>query len=68
MHNINKRQLEIVKILQEKKFVTTSFICKELNVTTRTLRSDLQYLKTVYPNIVTHVGNKGGVEWVNENE
>lgn len=64
-HGVNKRQMKILKILQTCKFVTTTDLSIKLNVTTRTLRYDIAFLKKAYPkNIVTHRGRYGGgVEW-----
>ena len=64
IHGVNARQLEIIKILKQCKFVTTVDLQEKLKVTRRTLRYDFAYLKKIYPNnIISHRGNGGGIEW-----
>lgn len=65
MHGVNARQLEIIKALKHSKFLTTADLQILLNVTRRTIRYDMAYLKKIYPNnIVSHSGNGGGIEWI----
>ena len=58
IHGVNARQLQIISILKE--------LQEELGVSRRTLRTDIAYLKRVYPDkLITHRGRyTGGLEWV----
>lgn len=62
IHGVNARQLQIISILKEAKCTNTA----ELGVSRRTLRTDIAYLKRVYPDkLITHRGRyTGGLEWV----
>lgn len=64
MHNIDKRKKEILSILQKYKEITMPDIASILNVTTRTIRHDIQYLKSENHNIVTRRGHTGGVSLI----
>ena len=66
IHGVNNRQLEIIKILKQVKGTTTADLQEVLGVSRRTLRTDIAYLKKVYPDkLVTHRGRyTGGLEWV----
>ena len=62
----NARQLQIISILKEAKCTNTAELQEELGVSRRTLRTDIAYLKRVYPDkLITHRGRyTGGLEWV----
>lgn len=64
IHGVNARQLQIIGILKEAKI--TAELQEELGVSRRTLRTDIAYLKRVYPDkLITHRGRyTGGLEWV----
>lgn len=64
IHGVNARQLQIISILKEAKI--TAELQEELGVSRRTLRTDIAYLKRVYPDkLITHRGRyTGGLEWV----
>ena len=66
IHGVNARQLQIIGILKEAKCTTTAGLQEALGVSRRTLRTDIAYLKKVYPDkLVTHRGRyTGGLEWV----
>ena len=51
---------------QEAKCTNTAELQEELGVSRRTLRTDIAYLKRVYPDkLITHRGRyTGGLEWV----
>lgn len=69
MHGVNARQLEIIKALKYSKFLTSADLQILLNVTRRTIRYDMAYLKKIYPNnIVSHRGNGGGIEWIERSD
>lgn len=65
MHGVNSRQLQIISILKKCKDCTSADLQEELGVSRRTIRTDIQYLKKVYPdNIITRRGRYGGgIEW-----
>ena len=62
----HSRQLQIISILKEAKCTNTAELQEELGVSRRTLRTDIAYLKRVYPDkLITHRGRyTGGLEWV----
>lgn len=61
-HSLDVRKLKIMEILKRDQVTTMGKMSTELNVTTRTLRSDIAYLKEVYPFIKTkRGGNDGGI-------
>ena len=66
IHGVNARQLQIISILKEAKCTNTAELQEELGVSRRTLRTDIAYLKRVYPDkLITHRGRyTGGLEWV----
>lgn len=66
IHGVNARQLQIISILKEAKCTNTAELQEELGVSSRTLRTDIAYLKRVYPDkLITHRGRyTGGLEWV----
>lgn len=66
IHGVNARQLQIISIFKEAKCTNTAELQEELGVSRRTLRTDIAYLKRVYPdNLITHRGRyTGGLEWV----
>lgn len=55
-----------VKLHKEAKCTNTAELQEELGVSRRTLRTDIAYLKRVYPDkLITHRGRyTGGLEWV----
>lgn len=54
------------KLHKEAKCTNTAELQEELGVSRRTLRTDIAYLKRVYPDkLITHRGRyTGGLEWV----
>lgn len=66
MHNINKRQCEIVQMLKRDKFVKSCELAECFGVSIRTIRTDLQYLKKVYPIVTVRGRYAGGIEWVDD--
>lgn len=57
IHGVNARQLQIISILKEAKCTNTAELQEELGVSRRTLRTDIAYLKRVYPDkLITHRG------------
>lgn len=65
IHGVNARQLQIISILKEAKCTNTAELQEELGVSRRTLRTDIAYLKRVYPDkLITHRGRyTGGLEY-----
>ena len=62
---IYERQFEILRLLNERKFVTMSSMAKEFEVTTRTIFSDIVALTERYA-IKTTQGHNGGVSVRND--
>lgn len=61
IHGVNARQLQIISILKEAKCTNTAELQEELGVSRRTLRTDIAYLKRVYPDkLITHRGRYTG--------
>lgn len=56
----------IMRRRKEAKCTNTAELQEELGVSRRTLRTDIAYLKRVYPDkLITHRGRyTGGLEWV----
>ena len=54
IHGVNARQLQIISILKEAKCTNTAELQEELGVSRRTLRTDIAYLKRVYPDKVNN--------------
>lgn len=65
MFNTNKRQTKIVDLLKKKGHLTASQIANEVEVCTRTIVTDMQFLKTIFPEIVAAKGNSvnKGYRW-----
>jgi len=60
MLNVNKRQNKLLNILKAERATTAREIADQLNVSTRTIRSDIQFLKQHFYQIRTRSGRYGG--------
>lgn len=64
MRDLDRRKTQLINILRRDKFSTCGKISVELEVSNRTVTTDLQYLKTIYPQIRTTSGRyNGGIYW-----
>ena len=59
-HNVDHRKEKIIEILKRKKFATMEELARECNVTRRTIRTDIAYLKNVYPQLEIKRGKVNG--------
>lgn len=60
MQSATERRQLILEYISEKRFVKIQAIADEFNITTRTVKSDIQLLSCSYP-IETRTGRYGGV-------
>jgi len=61
MNNSDKRKQEIIRILKKLRFITMEELASILNVSSRTIRRDFEYLRTTEHKIIIKRGIDGGV-------
>lgn len=59
-HNVDCRKEKIIEILKREKYTTMKLIAEECKVTTRTIRTDIAYLRNIYPQILIKRGKVNG--------
>lgn len=63
MNNANKRQSKILSMLRTRKYLKVDDIAKEVQVSERTIRRDLEFFKIEFPQIKVKQGVNGGIFW-----
>jgi len=61
MNNSDVRKSKILKILRKVRFITMEELASILNVSSRTIRRDFEYLRTTEHKIIIKRGIDGGV-------